>query len=181
MASEADSSLLTSTLNLINTSSTKEAGQKRSLIYKYSCELDESELISNSKKRKYIYCKYCTYGAISTTNLQNYLKLKHGIVVKIMQSYTKVLASQKLEELYKQAAAENKTNDFNSYILKKVLNKEVIDQALINLIIVQNLLFQAIKWPEFYIFCQALNQASDGYLTTTYLEVSRIINQLFQL
>jgi len=85
-----------------------------------------------------------------------------------------------LEELYKQAAAENETDDFDSYVLKKVLNKEVINQALMNLIIVRNLPFRTVEWPEFHVFCQALNQASDRYLTTTHSGVSQMINQSFQ-
>ena len=66
MASKADSSLLTST---IDTSSIKQASQKRSLIHEHSCELDKGEPIYNLKNRKYIYCKYCMYGIILTTNL----------------------------------------------------------------------------------------------------------------
>ena len=154
MASEADSSLLTST---IDTSSTKQASQKKSPIHEHSHKPDKGEPIYDSKNRKYIYCKYCTYGAISTTNLQNHLKSKYGIIAKTIQSRTKALASQKLKELYKQAAAKDKTDDFNSYILEKVLNKEVINQAVINFIIIQNLPFQTIKWPEFHTLCQALN------------------------
>ena len=66
MASKADSSLLTST---INTSSTKQVSLKRSLIHKHSHKLNKGEPIYNSKKRKYIYYKYCMYSIISTTNL----------------------------------------------------------------------------------------------------------------
>ena len=80
MASKADSSLLTS---IINTSSTKQASQKRSLTHKYSREPD-GELIYDLKKRKYIYCKYYTYGVILITNLQNHLKLKYGIIIEII-------------------------------------------------------------------------------------------------
>ena len=154
MASEADSSLLTS---IIDTSSTKQASQKRFLIYKHSCKLDKGEPIYDLKNWKYIYCKYCMYGAISTTNLWNHLKSKYGIIAETIQSYIKALASQKLKELYEQAAAKDKIDDFNSYILEKVLNKEIINQAVINFIIVRNLPFWTVKWLEFYTLCQALN------------------------
>ena len=79
MASEADSSLLISTINIF---STKQASQKRFLIYKYSRKLNKGELIYDLKNWKYIYCKYCMYGVILTTNLRNYLKLKYGIIAK---------------------------------------------------------------------------------------------------
>ena len=90
MASKADSSLLTST---IDTFSTKQASQKRSPIYEHSRELDKGEPIYDSKNWKYIYCKYCMYGAILTTNLWNHLKLKYRIIAKTIQSRTKALAS----------------------------------------------------------------------------------------
>jgi len=90
MASKADSSLL---ISIINTSSTKQASQKISPIYKHSRELDKGEPIYNLKKRKYIYYKYCIYGAISTTNLRKHLKLKYRITVKTIQSCIKALAS----------------------------------------------------------------------------------------
>jgi len=90
MASEADSSLL---ISIINTSSVKQASQKRSPIYKHSREPDKGEPIYDLKKRKYIYYKYCTYGAILTTNLRNHLKLKYGIIVQTIQSCIKALVS----------------------------------------------------------------------------------------
>ena len=66
MASKADSSLL---ISIIDTFSVKQASQKKSLIYKHSCELNKGEVIYNLKKRKYTYCKYCIYGVILIINL----------------------------------------------------------------------------------------------------------------
>ena len=73
------------------------------------------------------------------------------------------------------------TDNINFYILKKVLNKEVINEALIDLIIVQNLPFQAIKWRKFYIFSKAFNPHLGSVITLSYTVVAKIINNLFQL
>ena len=81
--------------------------------------------------------------------------------------------------MYEDTLAENETDEFNSKVLRRVLNKEVINQALTNLIVVRNLPFRIIEWPEFHVFYQALNRESNDYITIAYLEVSRIIYNLY--
>ena len=93
MASKADFSLL---ISIINTSSTKQASQKRSPIYKHSRELDKGELIYNLKKRKYIYYKYCMYGTILITNLQNQIIYTKRVILKVVQ----IVKEQKKRFLY---------------------------------------------------------------------------------
>ena len=59
-----------------------------------------------------------------------------------------------------------------------VLNKEVINKALIILIVVQNLLFWIVEWPEFYILLQLINPEVDSYIITAHLEVRKKIYNL---
>jgi len=51
----------------------------------------------------------------------------------------------------------------------------VINEALLTLIVVRNLPFAIVEWPEFYTLCQALNSQSEGVITTAY---STITNKL---
>jgi len=60
-------------------------------------------------------------------------------------------------------------------VLQAVQNKEAIDKALIALIVVQNLLFWMVKWPEFHVLLQLINPKVDGYITIAYLEVRKKI------
>ena len=53
----------------------------------------------------------------------------------------------------------------------------VITKALIMLIIVQNLSFTLVEWPEFYTFCQVLNRASEGKITTSHLGVANKVKE----
>ncbi|OCK91146.1 uncharacterized protein K441DRAFT_576174, partial [Cenococcum geophilum 1.58] len=71
-----------------------------------------------------------------------------------------------------------KTKELNLEVLRAVLNKEVINKALIILIIVQNLLFRIVKWLEFHILLQLINPKVDGYITIAYLAVSKKIYNL---
>ena len=77
MASEANSSLLINTLDLIKDSSTQQERNTRSAVYKYSRKLNANKLEHDRNSRKLIYCSKCSYGGSSTTNLWNYLKLRY--------------------------------------------------------------------------------------------------------
>ncbi|PVH91043.1 hypothetical protein DM02DRAFT_375968, partial [Periconia macrospinosa] len=129
MASEADSSLLTDTLDSIESSSIQKDKSLRSPIHQYSRQPNDNEPKLDGKGRKIIYCSKCSYGASATTNLRNHLKSKHQIVLVVSDSSTKVAACEKLKQLYDEASAENSTAKFDSYVLKKVLNKDVIEQC----------------------------------------------------
>ena len=42
-------------------------------------------------------------------------------------------------------------------ILEKVLYKEIINEALISLVVVRNLLFSVVEWLEFHTFYKVFN------------------------
>ena len=67
--------------------------------------------------------------------------------MKPSDSGTKVAACEKLKQLYDEAFAQNDTTEFDSHVLKKILNKDVIEQVLLNLIVVHNLPFWAVGSP----------------------------------
>jgi hypothetical protein len=60
------------------------------------------------------------------------------------------------------------------------LNIAVITEALISLIIVRNLSFALIKWPEFHTFCQALNRACKSKITTSYSGVYNKVKEAWE-
>ena len=51
----------------------------------------------------------------------------------------------------------------------------MINEALLTLIVVRNLPFAIVEWPEFHTLCQALNSQSEGVITTAH---STITNKL---
>ena len=63
-------------------------------------------------------------------------------------------------------------------MLQAVLNKEVIDEALVALIVVRNLPFRMVEWLEFYVLLQLINPKVDGHITTAHLIVSKKIYNL---
>jgi len=79
MALEADSSLIISTISLINTKTTNR-GRKTALIYKYTREPYTREAIHNIKGSLLIYYLQCLYARTLTTNIRHYLKSSYGII-----------------------------------------------------------------------------------------------------
>jgi hypothetical protein len=47
------------------------------------------------------------------------------------------------------------------------------------LIVVRNLPFRTVKWPEFYTFCQVLNPESSGFITTAHSQVGKKTEESF--
>jgi hypothetical protein len=52
---------------------------------------------------------------------------------------------------------------------------------LVSLIIVWNLPFSAIEWPEFHTFCQALNPELKDFITTTHSQVKNKIEKAYEI
>ena len=138
MALEADLSLLENTPSLIKSFSTQQA-QLRSPVHEFTRPPYENEPIYDKKNRRLIYCNQCeSYSALSTINIKKHLVKDHIISVNLTQPYTyiKEQALKKLQELWAQTALEFGTDKVDSIILTKVLNKEVIQQAFTNLVVV---------------------------------------------
>jgi hypothetical protein len=49
----------------------------------------------------------------------------------------------------------------------------VINEALLTLIVVRNLPFVIVKWPEFHALCQAFNSQSEGVITTAHSTITK--------
>jgi hypothetical protein len=56
------------------------------------------------------------------------------------------------------------TEEFDTAVLENCLDMAVITEALITLIVVRNLSYALVEWPEFHTLCQVLNRASRGRL-----------------
>jgi len=184
MASETDFSLLTDAIDSIEVSSTQQGSQKErkltSPIHEYARPPKDDEPTKDAKGRKILYCIRCSHPASSTTNLQYHVKAKHHIDVKLNDGRTKGPASEKLKQLYAEALAQDDTTEVDSCVLKSVLNEDVIEQAVLNLIVVHNLPFRAVQWPELHVLCQALNPESKSHIPASHTTVAKMIDNTFQ-
>ena len=105
--------------------------------------------------------------------MKKHLLSAHGIIVE--KGIRKIQAEvvRQLEQLHLQAKAASQADAFDSQVLQSQLNQTVINEALLTLIVVRNLPFAIVEWPEFHTLCQALNSQSEGVITTAHSTIAK--------
>jgi hypothetical protein len=143
-----------------------------------------------SENQTYLYCAQCPqdpsddnykkapYGENRPGNMKIHLEKFHKIYIKI-ENKAQEKAIRQLNQLHLQAKASGLANDFEKGIIKGSINHEVLIQALITMIVVRNLSFTIVEWPEFHAFTKALNPETKGLLPTSHNTIRRYIQKAF--
>ena len=170
---EGESSITPSvTLESTTTSQARKKGKKSSPIWAHTRRPLEGEDID------LLYCSYCPvgeeaerepYGSDNSSAMTKHISRYHPTIVveKALNKKQEVIKEQ-LQQLYRQAKTTGDLEEFTLEVLQGSLNEPVLLEALITLIIIRNLSFTMVKWPEFYTFCQVLNKACEDKITTTH-------------
>jgi hypothetical protein len=186
MASEADSSLLApSTIQdfQVSTQSQSESKQSKgrvpSTVWDHCRPARETEIPGQK------YCNYCTeepiYHSTNSSNMRKHIDRTHKIQIDIAPSQIQVAALQQLKQLYLKAESSGQTSEIDTQVFRKQLDQDIINEALISLIVVRNLPFSAVEWPEFHTFCQVLNPESKDAITTTHSQVKNKIEKAYDV
>jgi hypothetical protein len=86
-------------------------------------------------------------------------------------------ALEQLKELYDQAESSGQTEEIDARVFLRQLDPDVVNEALVSLIVVRNLPFRAVEWPELHAFCQVLNPQSKDVVTTAHSQVAKKIKE----
>jgi hypothetical protein len=176
MASEADSSSFVQSTTQ-ESSQTRAQTKWRSPVWRYcrtACKEDDED-------PDYLYCTRCTdpdkkpYGSNIATNMKNHLARAHEIIIEKTAGKIQATVVQQLKQLYLQAEVSGQTDEIDTQVFQSYLNQEVIDEALVSLIVVRNLPFRMVEWPEFHTLCQTLNPESKDLITTAHSQVIKKI------
>jgi hypothetical protein len=129
------------------------------------------------------YCIHCTtipiYATMVTTNMRAHLQAKHSIAIERQLGLVQATTVQQLEQLYLRANLSSQTKQIDTQVFRSCLNQDVINEALVSLIVVQSLPFQAVEWPKFHALCQILNPESSDFITTAHSQVGKKIKESF--
>ncbi|KAH8799137.1 hypothetical protein F5884DRAFT_135173 [Xylogone sp. PMI_703] len=174
---ESNSSLLVpSTTQQSSQSRTRGTSAHSTWIHsRWGCTAD------GENPKKY-YCLLCEqesrpkiYATDISTNFRNHLKSEHTIVVQREPSPLQSSIISQLQQLYLQAQSSGQTSEVDTLVFKKQLDPDIINEALISLVVVRNLPFRFIEWSEFHVLCQLLNPESKGFITTAHSQVVKKI------
>jgi hypothetical protein len=113
----------------------------------------EAKFHKNAPIKYCIHCTESSYGTSVTTNMRNHLQKNHQISVESIPSGIQQATIDQLEQLYRKAESLGQTQQVDTRVFQKTLNQDIIDEALVSLIVVRNLPFHLVEWPEFHTFC----------------------------
>ena len=147
MDSEANSSLIapSTTQESFQSASKQSKGQISSIVWA-ECRTARDNENPDPKLR---YCKHCTndtpYSTSISSNMRKHLKSKHKIDIEVALSRIQATALQQLQQLYLRAEGSGQTNEIDRQVFQKHLNKAIINEAMVSLIVVQNLPFSIVE------------------------------------
>jgi hypothetical protein len=110
-------------------------------------------------------------------NMKKHLKRHYSIVLKKALSKNQAEVNHQLRQLYYQAEATSHTDELDAKILHAQLNRDVIIEALITLIVVRNLSFCLAEWPEFHTLYQALNPEYEGVIAISHPTIAARVSE----
>jgi hypothetical protein len=112
--------------------------------------------------------------------MRKHLEKKHSIDIEIPVGQIQATALQQLDQLYGRAKLSGQTSEIDAQVFLDQLDQNTINEALISLIVVRNLPFRMVEWPEFHTFCQVLNPKSVRFITTAHSQIGRKIKEAWQ-
>jgi len=99
------------------------------------------------KKRNGALILYCEdYGVTGTTSFRYHLKSKHAILVEPKERQVTTTSNQKFAEVCKKFGISEE--ELRREVLKSVLDKRAMNEALITMISTNNLAFR--EWPTLH-------------------------------
>jgi len=73
--------------------------------------------------------------------MRKHLESKHAIVVEVTPGQIQTKTLQQLQQLYLKAESSSQTEEINAQVFENHLDQDVINEALVSLIVIQNLPF----------------------------------------
>lgn len=119
------------------------------------------------------YCKYCLeYRCKSTTSARNHLQSIHKIAIVTKKRPIKALSDQAIDEIYLDTGIMKSISAEQCDIFKAILDKQLISEAIVRLIIKHDLSFRTVEWPAFYALLKIVNPAIDTEVISSHRSIS---------
>jgi len=132
----------TQSIRSFPSSSTKTRGISASETWKHARAAKDTEIMYR-EGRQIWYCIYCkgdtVYSSDVTTNFRRHLHTKHSIEVFPESSPLKIEIAEQFQKLWRRVKEEGRTEEIGNEIFEKYLDQEVVNEALVSLIVVRNL------------------------------------------
>lgn len=152
--------------------------------WSYARPRKEKEPFRNRFNQKYWYCKSegCRFkGTTTIQQAREHLQKDHSIVAYDGASSSGSLVRRSIESVFARQVErqDNGKCTREHTVLETSLNRHLVQQALVRLIVRRSLPLSITEWPEFHAFCHSLNPAASTALYRSHSSVSRRITRSF--
>jgi hypothetical protein len=159
----------TNTTNNDNASSdsTESNHHLTSSIHQYTRKPSKADKLRT--KKRYL-CAQCVPSDpkgwhTATDGLKGHLKKAHGIIWTAAENTFRMTprteAEESVQEMYDELLKRGGAKGLVGEVLRRTVQKNLVKQTLLDLIIVRRLPFSCVEWPEFHAFVRALNPEAD--------------------
>jgi hypothetical protein len=163
----------------VDASDTSTLAPKTSInIKEHLRELPDEEKRSPNGKLRY-GCNYCKHISSGSSGIRYHLKHLHQIDVDTAPKARQKEEISNITALYAQLVEKNATQELDQTVLQRMIEKKMVDEALLNLIIVRRLPFRMVEWPEFRNFCITLNSESPAHIPQNHSTITNRISKYF--
>jgi hypothetical protein len=167
--------------------SSKQSREPRTLssIHKHTRPADSEE---KSRTKKNYFCKYCSSTNSkghhqSTTGLKHHLKKEHNILWDPTENQNRTVRDEgqkTLIEYYQKFLERGELQGLRNEILRRTVNKDLMKQALVDLVVRRRVSLSIVEWSEFHTLIGAANpEAPSTSLPTSHQTVANWILQSY--
>lgn len=150
------------------TSTKRKRTQTAKTTWEHARPAKVGELIRDRHGNRMWYCSYCVtpWCSGSLTSVRVHLANPHQIVITPEPRRQKTARDARIDDVLRraQAAADKRQDDKETAILKSVINKQALSEALVQLIVIHNLPHTAVEWPELQAVLMTVNYMVEDVL-----------------
>jgi hypothetical protein len=142
-------------------------------------QFNEAERDEAGRQLRYCGQPDCLFKSGVVTNFRKHLERRHYIESKPKESAIQVIALQELNNIFV-STGNRTTEDLQTAVFKTILDKEVIQKALVYLIVRHRLPLSLVEWPAFHTFLGTLNPHAIGVIPTSHNTIRAHILNLWK-
>ena len=111
--------------------------------------------------------------------MRKHLEIRYKITVTVRLSRVQATTLEKLQQLYAKAKDFGQIEEIDNQVFLDHLNQDVVYEALVSLIVNNNLSHNLVELFDFHVFCQVLNPKAGDVVPKAHSIVGKKITNAF--
>ena len=168
----------------LNASTSQPPCKKRKLTATSTWSLSRDPLPhehSRDGRNKIWYCSMCEWDSASLISARAHLGKRHGIQVQVGEVGAKRLRQERFTNIINTLGDSKQVEreEQEEKILREAINRKAFNEALVQLITIRNLPYNAASWPELHALLMTVNYTAEEVAINAVGTIPKLIEQSF--